>query len=297
MKGADFMNQEKIGKFIAQLRKEQNLTQLALAEKLGITDRAISKWENGRGLPDLSLLKPLCDELGITINEFLAGERIEKEKTEEKFEENIIQTIDYSNKRIKTAKLLRNISFIIIGLILIIFATLFCIDINRMQNNKPVVFSTWGYKYAPSIEDLDEYVEDEIDYAIDEYVVNISDTESHHNEKYFSAHRTYLYEEKEKNKVFNVYAWVFEEGYYWDKNEPTKSSGSSIPYKFVIEKIDDKWVVTDSKIPRDGALYKEDMKAIFPNDVRKEMKKIEYDGTIENLKADIDKQVKLYFHK
>ena len=65
------MNQEKIGKFISELRKKKNMTQLDLANKLGVTDRAISKWENGRGLPDLSLLKPLCEELNISINESL----------------------------------------------------------------------------------------------------------------------------------------------------------------------------------------------------------------------------------
>ena len=72
------MNQEKIGKFIAKLRKEKNMTQIELAESLGITDRAISKWENGRGMPDLSLLTPLCEKLGVSINELLSGERLDK---------------------------------------------------------------------------------------------------------------------------------------------------------------------------------------------------------------------------
>lgn len=71
------MDQQKIGKFIADHRKEKKLTQEQLAEKLGITDRAISKWENGRGMPDLSLMKPLCKELGITINELLLDNNIE----------------------------------------------------------------------------------------------------------------------------------------------------------------------------------------------------------------------------
>ena len=68
LKGAIFMNQEQIGKFISALRKEKNMTQIELANKLGITDRAISKWENGRGLPDISLFEPLCNELNISIN-------------------------------------------------------------------------------------------------------------------------------------------------------------------------------------------------------------------------------------
>lgn len=66
------MNQEKIGNFILELRKEKNMTQQELADKIGVTDKAISKWENGRGMPDLSLMKPLCKELGITINELIS---------------------------------------------------------------------------------------------------------------------------------------------------------------------------------------------------------------------------------
>ena len=96
------MNQEKIGKFIQKIRKDKKITQSELAEKLGVSDRTIGNWENGRNMPDLSLFKPLCDELGITINELLSGERIDKKDYQEKFEENIVNTIDYSNK--KTSK-------------------------------------------------------------------------------------------------------------------------------------------------------------------------------------------------
>ena len=70
------MDQIKIGKFISSVRKEKKLTQKQLADKLGITDRAISKWENGKSMPDLSLLKPICDVLDISINELLSGEKI-----------------------------------------------------------------------------------------------------------------------------------------------------------------------------------------------------------------------------
>ena len=87
------MNQEKIGKFILELRKEKNMTQQELADKIGVTDRAISKWENGRGMPDLTLMKPLCRELGITINDLLSGEKIDKKDYQEKLEENIINKL------------------------------------------------------------------------------------------------------------------------------------------------------------------------------------------------------------
>ena len=110
------MNQEKIGKFILELRKEKNMTQQELADKIGVTDRAISKWENGRGMPDLSLMKPLCQKLGISINELISGEKIDKKEYQNKFEENVLNTINYSQKQIKKT---RNKYSIIIGIIIL----------------------------------------------------------------------------------------------------------------------------------------------------------------------------------
>lgn len=83
------MDQKKIGAFIAQCRKEKNMSQMQLAELLGITNQAISKWETGRGMPDISLLQPLCDVLGISLNELFSGEYISVEDYREKAEENI----------------------------------------------------------------------------------------------------------------------------------------------------------------------------------------------------------------
>ena len=76
------MDQKEVGKLIAELRKEKQMTQLELANKLGVTDRAVSKWENGRGMPDLSLLNPLCNELGISMNELLNGRKADSEECE-----------------------------------------------------------------------------------------------------------------------------------------------------------------------------------------------------------------------
>ena len=94
------MNQQKIGNFILELRKEKNMTQQELADQIGVTDKAISKWENGRGMPDLSLMKPLCNALGITINELLSSEKLDKKDYQDKFEENILNTINYTDKKI-----------------------------------------------------------------------------------------------------------------------------------------------------------------------------------------------------
>ena len=95
------MNQEKIGKFIAKLRKQKKLTQEQLAEKLGITKNAVSKWERGLGLMDLSLLKPLSHILEVSVTEILNGERFTKEEIDSKSEETLIDTLDYSAKEIK----------------------------------------------------------------------------------------------------------------------------------------------------------------------------------------------------
>lgn len=85
------MDQEKIGKFIASCRKEAGYTQSALGEKLGITDRAVSKWETGKSMPDVSIMLELCSLLDINVNELLTGERIAMENYQKKAEENLME--------------------------------------------------------------------------------------------------------------------------------------------------------------------------------------------------------------
>ncbi|MBR1540481.1 MAG: helix-turn-helix transcriptional regulator [Clostridia bacterium] len=77
------MDTIKIGKFIAENRKAKKLTQEQLAEKLGVTAKTISRWENGNYMPDISLLKPLSTELGVSLNDLLSGEKVEKEQYQE----------------------------------------------------------------------------------------------------------------------------------------------------------------------------------------------------------------------
>lgn len=87
------MDQIRIGAFISERRKAKGLTQSRLAEELGITDKAVSKWETGRSMPDLSLFMPLCALLGITLNELFAGERIADERLREKADEVLMEVI------------------------------------------------------------------------------------------------------------------------------------------------------------------------------------------------------------
>lgn len=111
------MNQEKIGKFIAENRRIKKITQAELAEKLGVTDRAVSNWENGKNMPDLSLFKPLCDILGITINELMSGEKISSNEYYEKLEENFINTIDYVDKKSIKSNDMKNIVMLFVAII------------------------------------------------------------------------------------------------------------------------------------------------------------------------------------
>ena len=131
------MNQEKIGKFIAQCRKEKNMTQQDLSEKLGVSSKTVSNWENGRNMPDLSLFKPLCEELDINLNDFLSGEKVKKTEYQKKLEENIIKTINFSNNKLKNKN-----NFI--GLMLITFGVLISITAIAIFPSE----SSWGSLYS-----------------------------------------------------------------------------------------------------------------------------------------------------
>ena len=100
------MNQVKIGKFIAECRKKENLTQMQLAEKLNITDRAVSKWETGKAMPDTAIMLELCEILGISVNDLLCGEKIEMENKNPKNEQLLLdlsKELENRNQTIWTA--------------------------------------------------------------------------------------------------------------------------------------------------------------------------------------------------
>lgn len=113
------MDQKKIGKFIQDTRKKQNLTQEELAEKLGVSNRSVSRWECGRNMPDVSLYKPLCEILNITVNDLVRGEVITQEEYKQKTEENVINVMEKVNNLQKKKKILISIIILIIGLIIV----------------------------------------------------------------------------------------------------------------------------------------------------------------------------------
>lgn len=106
------MDQIKIGKFIASCRKEQGMTQAVLAEKLGISDRAVSKWENGKSMPDSGIMLELCELLKINVNELLSGEHITMEDYNAKSEEVILGLKSENEKYAK--RLLRSEAYIVV---------------------------------------------------------------------------------------------------------------------------------------------------------------------------------------
>ncbi len=112
------MDQIKVGKFINNRRKDKGLTQEQLAEKLGITSKSISRWENGNTMPDYSILPDLCNELNINVNELLSGEKIKENDYMIKSEENLINLRKQIDKR---KKVLTTISYVITSIIIIAF--------------------------------------------------------------------------------------------------------------------------------------------------------------------------------
>jgi len=113
------MDQIKIGKFIADKRKQNNMTQVEFAEKLGVTNKSVSRWENGKNMPDISLFIPICELLNISVNELIIGEEI---KNDNQSAEVIVETIKDANKKMSKARL-------IFYIVMIIVNALFCIGV------------------------------------------------------------------------------------------------------------------------------------------------------------------------
>ena len=137
------MDQIKIGKFIAERREKLNLTQMQLAEKLNITDRAISKWETGKSLPDSSIMPELCGILQITINDLLSGEVVTLDNYNKELENNLLEMIkqkELSDKRLLSAEVLIGITATVILFVLILLAA-----VVQMSNGLRITLIVLGF--------------------------------------------------------------------------------------------------------------------------------------------------------
>ena len=125
------MDQIKIGRFIAERRKEKSLTQMQLAEKLGISDRAVSKWENGRSMPDSSIMPELCRLLGITVNDLFNGEVVVMENYNENTERLLIEMAkekEQADKRLLTMEIVIGVVSTLFLLTMIAVGSIFVTD-------------------------------------------------------------------------------------------------------------------------------------------------------------------------
>ena len=115
------MDTIKIGKFIATCRKEKGITQANLADKIGVTDKAVSKWECGRSMPDASIFRTLCDELDISVSELMAGEKMTDDNTQRIMEDNLIELVRIYDK-------IKHYKHVLIGIGLILLTYILRLD-------------------------------------------------------------------------------------------------------------------------------------------------------------------------
>ena len=137
------MDQTRIGRFIADRRKKASLTQMQLAEKLNITDRAISKWENGKSLPDSSIMLELCDVLGISVNDLLSGEVVTMENYNKEIEKHLLDMIkqkEQADKRLAAAEV-----FIGITATIVLFALVFVAAFVQMETWLKIALIVSGF--------------------------------------------------------------------------------------------------------------------------------------------------------
>ena len=158
------MDQIKIGRFIAECRKNANLTQMQLAEKLNITDRAVSKWETGRALPDSSIMLELCDILNISVNDLLSGEVVTMENYEKELENNLLEMVKQKEENDRMLLTLE----VVIGVLstIVLLAPVFVGALVPMENWKRIVvaFSGFvpgfvGFFFATKLEQVAGYYE------------------------------------------------------------------------------------------------------------------------------------------
>lgn len=158
------MDQIKIGKFIQERRKEKRLTQSELAEKLDVTDRAVSKWENGNCIPDASNIQELCKILNITINDLFSGCVVDMRDNEKKLEENLLEMIKIKEKRDEELLILEIFIGVIVSIIM--FLCIMIASFVQMEDWIRIVLIVFGIipfaigiSYAIRIEQIAGYYE------------------------------------------------------------------------------------------------------------------------------------------
>lgn len=265
------MDQNKSGKFIAKLRKEKNMTQEQLAEKMGVSINAVSKWERGLSFPDVSLYKKLCKELGINIEELINGE---KDTSEEAKEKAIISTVKEKEKIKKNSKKVLVLFFVIF----IIILTSFVYYNNALKVN---LVSDSDYLYDEVINFIKEKEFDE-------------NPDSNYNDfNVFYSYHGFGVEKKHNYKY--VYMWIYQQSYYIESEEVGAglaiSSGSSMPIKAIFK--DNK--LQDIVYPKDGSEYVSSIKEMFPGIIEYQVLNFDKEKNINKLFNEVEQKKNIYY--
>ena len=265
------MNQDKNGKFIAKLRKEKNMTQEQLAEKVGVSINAVSKWERGLSFPDVSLYKKLCKELGVNIEELINGE---KDNSNEAKEKAIILTIKEKEK-------IKSNSKKILVLFLIIFLITFSILVYYNKNLKVNLVSDSDYLY------------DEVINFIKEKEFSENPDSSYNDFNVFNSYHGFGIEQNNNYKY--VYMWIYQQSYYIESEEYGSglaiSSGSSMPTKAIFK--DNK--LQDIIYPKDGNEYAPSIKEMFPGIVEYQILNFDNQKNINKLFNEVEQKKNIYY--
>ncbi len=263
------MNQEKIGKFIAKNRKDKGLTQEALAEKLGISTNAVSKWERGLSFPDVSLFKKLCSELDISIEELINGE---KSKSTESKDKAIIASLEEKTKIEKKSK--KKIILLSIFILLIIAFSV-------------IYSSTLKINLINESNDLYDIA---IDYLREREFKSNPDSSKDDFNVFYSYHSFGI--EKRGNYKY-MYMWIYSESdYLEEKDSLAISTSSSLPVKITIK--DNK--VINVEYPKDGNEYASSIYKLFPRTIAKQVLNYDNEKNINKLYNEMNTKKNKYYN-
>ena len=263
------MNQEKIGKFIAKNRRDKGLTQEALAEKLGISTNAVSKWERGLSFPDVSLFKKLCSELDISIEELINGE---KSKSTESKDKAIIASLEEKTKIEKKSK--KKILVLSIFILLIVTISIFYSSTLKIN----------------LINESSELYDIAIDYLRNKEFKSNHDSSKEDFNVFYSYHSFGI--EKKGNYKY-LYLWLYSESYYLEEDDALViSTGSSLPVKITIK--DNK--VVNTEYPKDGNEYTKSIYKLFPRTIAKQILNFDNEKNINKLYNEMSTKKNKYYN-
>lgn len=263
------MNQEKIGKFIAKNRKDKNLTQEALAEKLGISTNAVSKWERGISFPDVSLFKKLCSELDISIEELINGE---KSKSNESKDKAIIASLKEKDKVEKKSK--KKIFILSILILLIVAISIFYSSTLKIN----------------LINESNDLYDRAIDYLRNKEFKSNPDSSKNDFNVFYSYHSFGI--EKKGNYKY-MYMWIYSESdYLEEKDSLAISTGSSTPVKITFKNNK----VVKAEYPKDGNEYASSIYKLFPRTIAKQVLNFDNEKNINKLYNEMSTKKNKYYN-